>query len=379
MSSFKAWLHDTTLRDGEQMPGVVFGFNEKITLAEMIMEFGAHLIDIMPVVSDTEFMVTKELTEMFGNRVSATCRIKKSDVDTAIDAGASRVTLFAPLSDLHIEQKLRSSRGENLERTSGMIDYARSHGLGVDFAGEDTSRSDYGYLMEFIKNIQSRIQVFFIADTVGCLTPNSTRNLVSYLKRNCKCGIGVHMHNDFGLATANTVEGVLAGADVFSGTFTGIGERAGNAPTEEVVLALECLHRRGNNFRLGMLKEICGLVQDYSGVAAQRHKPVIGENAFAHESGIHVDGVVKNPETYEAFRPELVGQERKMALGKHSGRKAVEYFLRKTLHGKAQGAENAGTILEHIKRESENPGPAISSRNPVAFSFPGKERIGVSQ
>ena len=182
-------IHDTTLRDGEQMPGVVLGFNEKIKLAEKIMEFGTSLIDIMPVVSDSEFRVTKELTDMFGSRVSATCRVKKADIDTAMKAGARRITIFTPLSDLHIGQKLKISREENLRRALDMTDYARSHGLLVDFAGEDATRSDFGYFRHFLKSIHNRIQVFFIADTVGCLTSKSTGNMVTYLKKNFSCDI----------------------------------------------------------------------------------------------------------------------------------------------------------------------------------------------
>ncbi len=320
-------IHDTTLRDGEQMPGVVFDFNEKIKLAEKIMQFDADLIDIMPVVSDSEFRVTKELTDMFGDKVSATCRIKKSDVDIAMDAGAERVTLFTPLSDLHITHKLRISREENLKKTSEMVDYARAHGLIVDFAGEDTSRADFNYFKRFLKEIHNRISVFFIADTVGCLTPKSTRNLVSYLKKNLNCQVGIHTHNDFGMATANAVEGVLAGADYFSGTFTGIGERAGNAAIEEVCIALKHLHGRDLKVKSEMLLEICDMVQEFSGVKIQRHKPVIGENAFAHESGIHVDGVLKDPRTYEFFEPESVGQKRKICMGKHSGRSILKHMF----------------------------------------------------
>ncbi len=301
------------------MPGVVMSFDEKLRLAEKIMEFGTGLIDIMPVVSDSEFRVTKELVAMFGDRVSATCRAKKADINTAIKAGASRVTMFAPLSDIHIKKKLGTDRETNLERAIQMIDYARKHGLAVDFAGEDSSRADYEYFKHFVGSIQNLIKVFFVADTVGCLTPEHTRNVISHMKKSFSCPIGIHTHNDFGMATANTVEAALSGADYLSGTFTGIGERAGNAPIEEVCISLKHLHGKDIGVRYEMLKEICDMVQEHTGVEMQKHKPVVGEHAFAHESGVHVDGVMKSPETYESFKPESVGHKRKICIGKHSG------------------------------------------------------------
>lgn len=356
-------IHDTTLRDGEQAPGVVLDFNEKIKLAEKIMQFGASLIDIMPIVSDSEFRVTKELTDMFGDRVSATCRTKKSDIDVAIDANAKRVTLIIPMSDLHITKKLGISREENIQRALEMIDYARSHGMIVDFAGEDASRADFGYFKQFLKETHNEIAVFFIADTVGCLTPDSTRNLVYYLKKNFSCRIGLHMHNDFGLATANTIEGALSGADYFSGTFTGIGERAGNAPIEEVCVALKCLHGKDVKVRYEMLKEVCDLVQEFSGVTAQKHKPIIGENAFTHESGIHVDGILKHTGTYESFDPESVGHVRKIRIGKHSGRGAIQHVF-----GEHLSEEDSSMILKEIKNATESKKAPTKSKN--GFSAP---------
>jgi len=364
-------IHDTTLRDGEQMPGVVFGFDEKIKFAEKIVQFGVGLIDIMPVVSESEFRVTRELASLFGGRVSATCRAKKSDVDAALDAGAERVTLFAPLSDLHITRKLGIDREENLRRALEMIDYARAHGLTVDFAGEDSSRSDFGYLAGFLKEIQDKVDVFFMSDTVGCLTPESSYSIVSYLKRNFRCQVGIHMHNDFGMATANTVEGVLAGADYFSGTFTGIGERAGNAPTEEVCAALRFLHGIDTGVREGMLREICGMAQKFSGVSVQRHKPIVGENAFSHESGIHVDGVLKEPRTYEFLDPSSVGHERKIYFGKHSGESALRHLL-----GGMPG-ESAGAVLKEIKDQCERSRISLSADELLAAIFRARRERAV--
>ncbi|MBU4246530.1 homoaconitate hydratase [archaeon] len=341
------------------MPGVVFGFGEKIRMAEKIMDFGADLIDIMPAVSETEFRATKELTRMFGNRVSATSRAKKPDIDAAINAGAERITLFSPLSDLHIAQKLKITRDENIRNSCEMIDYARSHGIAVDFAGEDATRADMAYLKQFLKEIHGKIAMFFIADTVGCLTPESARKLVWYVRNSARCEVAIHFHNDFGMATANTVEGILAGADCFSGTFTGIGERAGNAPIEEVCTALHYLCGMEVNVKFNMLKEICGTVQELSGIRLQKHKPLVGENAFAHESGIHVDGILKNPKTYEFLNPEDVGQKRKICIGKHSGRKGIEHVLREKC-GDEIAPEDAEIVLKAIKEAYERKRDSLS-------------------
>ena len=348
-------IHDTTLRDGEQTPGVVFRPNEKIRLAKKAIEFGVDLIDVMPTVSDSEFRVTKELAAMFGEKVSATCRSKKEDIDLAISAGAKRATLFSPLSDLHITQKLRISREENIKRSVEMIDYAVSRGLIVDFAGEDATRADLGYLKEFLQAIHKKIGIFFIADTVGCLTPEPARKLVWYVKNNTSCLVGLHMHNDFGMATANTLEGIRAGADVFSGTFTGIGERAGNAPIEEVCVAIKHLYNIEYDFKwkLEMLKEICDYVQKISGVTLQKHKPLVGENAFSHESGIHVDGVLKNARTYEFLEPEAVGHKRRIVIGKHSGKKALQHLVGGKISLDGLDASNMELAMKEIKKIHE--------------------------
>lgn len=351
-------IHDTTLRDGEQMPGVVFSFEEKLTLAEKFIDFGVDLIDIMPTVSKTEFEVTKNLADFYPGKISASCRLKKEDIDLTMQTGVKRITLFTPLSDIHLEKKLRVSREENLMRSVEMIDYARYHGLKVDFAGEDSTRADMDYLLSFIKSVENRVEIFFLADTLGCLTPKSTFDFVSKIKQNCNCKIGLHIHNDFGLATANTLEGIRAGVDVFSGTFTGIGERAGNAPIEEVCTGLKFLHGIELNVNYEKLTDICRQVEEFSGIKLQRHKPIIGTNVFSHESGIHVDGVLKEPRTYEYFDPSFVGQKREFLFGKHSGRGSLKKIL-----GNRFSGEEITIILGGIKSLSEAKGISLTESN----------------
>ncbi len=341
------------------MPGVVFNFDEKLKLADKSIEFGSDLIDIMPAVSGTEFKVTQELTSRYGSKISAACRCRKSDIDIAINAGASRIELIAPLSDLHIIHKLRTTRDEVVRSALEMIDYAHAHGLIVDVAGEDASRADLEYLKRFLNEVGNSTAVFFLSDTVGCLTPESTRKLVWFVKNNFRGSVCLHVHNDCGMATANTVEGIFAGADYFSGTFTGIGERAGNAPIEEVCVALRYLYDIEINVKYESLKEICDMVQEFSGVKVQQHKPVVGENAFSHQSGIHVDGMLKNPKMYEFFEPEAVGQKRRFFFGKHTGSAAI-----KKLFG--EDADIPG-ILDMIKGLSEEGKTSFSEDELVAL------------
>lgn len=349
----KIRLFDTTLRDGEQMPGVIFTPEQKIELAVAFSDFGIDIIDLMPVVSETEKKTVKTIVGMrLDAEISASCRLVKEDIETAIDCDVGRITLFSPLSDLHLEHKLKISREANLNKALSMVDYAKSHGLVVDFAGEDSTRADEDYLVHFINQMSGKIDIFFAADTLGCLTPLATYELVKKIKENCKCTLGLHEHNDFATATASAVAGLSAGADVFSGTFCGIGERAGNAPIEEVCLALKFFHNIDLGVKYGKLTEICGLVSKYSGVAIHPHKPIVGANAFTHESGIHVDGMIKHPRTYQNIDAELVGQRMRFLFGKHSGKSVIRYTLKK--HNMEKEEKEIDGLLDEVKTTSEN-------------------------
>jgi len=359
---------DTTLRDGEQAPGVVFGANEKIELAQKISDFGADIIDLMPVVSKTETMVAKELASRgLTAEISASCRLKKEDIENALDCGMSRIILFTPLSDIHLEHKLRISRTENIGRALEMIDLARSYGLKVDFAGEDTSRADHGYLMEFLGEIEGKIGIFFAADTLGCWTPFKAYLAISELKKDFRCQIGMHEHNDFGLATANTLAGINAGADAFSGTFLGLGERAGNAPIEEVCLGLAHLEGMELKVKFEKITELCTLVSAYGGMPIHRNKPMVGENAFSHESGIHADGVAKNPRTYEYFSPETIGQKSRFLFGKHTGRGILKHAL--TRNNRAVSEDMLESLLQKIKLASEEHRISFTEQEVVGLAY----------
>lgn len=340
---------DTTLRDGEQMPGVVFSKKQKIELAKKISEFGIDFIDLMPAVSKTEREVAECLiNEGLRDKILASVKMQKDHISIIRDIGMKGIFLITPISDVHLEKKLGTTRQKNLEKALESIDYAREQGLEVNLAGEDASRSDFRYLVDFANSLEGRIEYFFPCDTLGILTPRQTYEFIRKLKEETNCKIGLHIHNDFGQATANTLAGIEAGADLFSGTFTGIGERAGNAPIEEIILALRFQYDKNLQLNYEMTKEICNLVEKYSEIKLQKHKPIIGENVFSHESGIHVDGILKHPENYESFDPREIGRRRRILFGKHSGISGLRY-----LFGERFSGNQYQEMLQEIKSKSE--------------------------
>jgi isopropylmalate/homocitrate/citramalate synthase len=349
----KPLVFDTTLRDGEQMPSVVFKPEEKLELARKFDEFGVNYIDVMPVISECEKKTVRRLIEEnLGSEITASCRSKKEDIDDSADCGVERVTVFAPLSDVNLRYGIGIDREENLRRALENIDYAKSRGLKVDFAGVDSSRSEKDYLGRFIDEVSGKIGIFFVADTLGCLTPKISYELVGFVKDRSKSLVGVHMHNDFGLATANTFAGLEAGADVVSGTFNGIGPTAGNAPLEEICMGLKHLYGLDLGLKYEMLGEICNLVEHYSGIELQKHKPISGEYAFDHEAGVHVAALIEEPLTFENFDPKTIGRERRIIFGKKSGKNAVRYALQK--NSKEFSDKDIEKTLEYLKFLSEH-------------------------
>ena len=361
---------DSTLRDGEQMPRVVFSKEQKIDLTKKFIDFGIDMIDLMPAISRSETEVAEYLVGIgMKDKITASTLSRKEHIDLAKSIGLSNITLFTSTSDIHLDKKLHTTRKENLEKVVKYTEYAKDTGLIVSFAGEDSSRADLGYLIEFINSLEDKIDYFFPCDTLGVLTPKQTYEFIRRLKQETDCKIGLHIHNDFGQATANTLTGIEAGADLFSGTFTGIGERAGNASIEEVVMALRFQYNRELPLKYESLGELCDLVEEYSGVRLQRHKPISGESAFSHESGIHVDGVLKYPRNYENFNPKLIGRQRKILFGKHSGTCGLRY-----LFGDGFSDSQYVEMLQEIKSRAESERTAFSEQE-TREMFESKEAI----
>ncbi len=324
---------DTTLRDGEQTPGLALKPNEKLEIALLLQELGVDSIEAgFPAVSRGEYEAVKMISrEVTTSEVVVLCRCNRSDIDLAVDCDVDAVHLFIATSDIHLKYKLKISRDEALRRAVEAVEYAKSHGLTVEFSAEDSTRTDWQWLAKFFQEVvNAGADRIDIADTVGVMWPSKMQALVKYILENVKGNyiLSVHCHNDFGMATANSIAAVEAGARQVHVTIAGLGERAGNAPLEEVVTALHFLLGYNTGIRFEKLKHVCDRVLEITKFNIAPNKPIIGINAFSHESGIHVHGIIENPQTYEPIPPELIGAKRRIVIGKHSGRHAIEYILK---------------------------------------------------
>lgn len=323
-------IYDTTLRDGEQTPGVCFGFEEKLEIARKLDQFKINQIEAgFPIVSERERETVKAIaSEGLDAEILALTRTKPEDIDAAIDCDVDGIITFIGTSDIHLEHKMHIARSDAVNIAEKAIEYAKDHGLFVAFSAEDATRTD----IEFLKRIygiaeECKADRVHIADTTGAITPQGIDYLVRELVKDLNIDLALHCHNDFGLAVINSITGILAGAKGISTTVNGIGERAGNASLEELIMALKILYGKDLGFKTKYIKELSDLVSTYSGLPIPYNKPVVGNNVFRHESGIHVDAVIEEPLCYEPYVPELVGQRRQLVLGKHSGCRAVRAKL----------------------------------------------------
>jgi len=324
---------DTTLRDGEQTPGLALKPSEKLEIALLLQDLGVDSIEAgFPAVSRGEYEAVKIIArEVSSSEIVALCRCNRYDIDLALDCDVDAVHLFIATSDIHLKYKLKISREEALRRAIEAVEYAKSHGLVVEFSAEDSTRTEWSWLARFFQEVvNAGADRLDIADTVGVMWPSRMQALVRYILENVRGNyvLSVHCHNDFGMATANSIAAVEAGAGQVHVTVAGLGERAGNAPLEEVVTALHFLLGYRTNIRFEKLKHVCDRVLEITKFNIAPNKPIIGINAFSHESGIHVHGIIENPQTYEPIPPELIGAQRRIVIGKHSGKHAVEYILK---------------------------------------------------
>ncbi|NLI69469.1 MAG: homocitrate synthase [Firmicutes bacterium] len=348
-------LVDTTLRDGEQTAGVVFSNNEKIRIAKMLDGVGVHQIEAgIPVMGGDEKEVISRLTQLgLGASIMAWNRAHIEDVKHSMDCGVDAVAISISTSDIHIAHKLQKSREWVLNSMAETVEFAKSNQLYVSVNAEDASRSDLDFLIEFARvagNLGADRLRF--CDTVGALEPFKTYEVISRLLEKTDLEIEMHTHNDFGLATANALAGVKAGARFVGVTVNGLGERAGNAPLEEVAMALKFLFNVKMDVKTKDFRELSDYVAMASGRPLPICKPIVGNNMFAHESGIHADGVIKNPNTYEIFSPEEVGLERQIVLGKHSGSNAI--IMKFKEYGINLSNEEAEKILPILRSTTIN-------------------------
>ena len=344
---------DVTLRDGEQMPGVVFRADEKLDIALRLDEIGVEVIEAgFPVVSSAEMNAVKEVCNLgLKAKISALSRSVKKDVDAAIDCGVDMISVFIATSDLHLKHKLHMSCPEAIACALQTVEYAKDHGLIVRFSAEDATRTDFETLKKLYKKAEEyHADYVSVADTVGIMNPRTTHYMISELRKSIKTPICMHCHDDLGMALANTLAGAEAGARQLHTTVNGIGERSGNTPLEELLIALR-LHYDIESYDLSKIKDLSQLVQTYSDVPVAKNKAVVGTNAFSHESGIHVAAVLEEPRTYELYSPELVGAARHIIIGKHTGVKALKYITQRM--GYYLKDQELGDLSERVKMCSE--------------------------
>ncbi|OPY54372.1 MAG: (R)-citramalate synthase CimA [Methanosaeta sp. PtaU1.Bin055] len=326
----KVRLLDTTLRDGEQTPGVSLTQEEKVSIARHLDALGLDVIEAgSAVTSEGERKTMKALAEEgLRAEICSYVRARTGDVDLALDCDVDSIHLVVPVSDLHIRSKLRSDREKVLRSAVTVTEYAKDHGLLVELSGEDASRADEGYLtLLYRAGIDAGADRLCFCDTVGVLVAEKAFEIFSRLSE-LPAPLSVHCHDDFGLATANTVAALRGGASMAHVTVNGIGERGGNTSLEEVVMTLESLYGIKTEIQCQELYTLSRLVSRLTGIPVAPNKAIVGENAFTHEAGIHVHGLLADTSTYEPIHPETVGRKRRIVLGKHAGRSSVELALR---------------------------------------------------
>ncbi|MBI2976976.1 MAG: 2-isopropylmalate synthase [Chloroflexi bacterium] len=344
-------IFDTTLRDGEQSPGATMTSAEKLEVARALARMGVDIIEAgFPAASPDDLEAVRRIAVEVGSATHAPngslpaicglARANKNDIDKAWEAvrhaARPRIHTFLATSEIHMKYKLKMDREQVMERVAEMVAYARSLCADVEFSPEDAGRSDPEFLYVVLEEaIKAGASTLNIPDTVGYTTPDEFSALIAGIVKNTRgiehCTVSVHCHDDLGLATANTLAGIAAGARQAEVTINGIGERAGNTSLEEVVMAL---HTRRPVFNLSTgidtthIMRVSRLVSNYTGIVVQPNKAIVGANAFAHEAGIHQDGMLKHQQTYEIMRPETVGvTQTRLVLGKHSGRHALKARL----------------------------------------------------
>lgn len=338
----KIKIFDTTLRDGEQSPGCSMTINEKIRVAKQLEMLNVDIIEAgFAIVSEGDFNSVKEISKAVKNpTVASLARATVKDIDTAFEAVKyaknPRIHTFIATSDIHMMYKLKMSKQEVLQRAIDAVKYAKSYVNDVEFSAEDASRSDWDFLVEvYTAAINAGATTINVPDTVGFITPDEMYDMISYIKNNVpninKADISVHCHNDLGLAVANSLAAVKAGARQIECTINGIGERAGNAAMEEIVLGMKTRKDKYGGYTDIITEEIINssrLVSEITNFNVQPNKAIVGSNAFLHESGIHQHGVINNSLTYEIIDPKSIGiVKSNIVLGKHSGHHAINKKL----------------------------------------------------
>ncbi|MBU4535836.1 MAG: 2-isopropylmalate synthase [Euryarchaeota archaeon] len=343
-------IFDTTLRDGEQTPGVAITVDEKIGIAKKLDQLGVDVIEVgFPAASEGEKEAAKAILDLGLNaKVCGLARVLKNDLDAVLDSELDYIHTFIGTSPLHREYKLKMNQEEILDKAVEAVEYVKDHGVLVEFSAEDATRTEFPFLTEIYQSVEDAGADYInVPDTVGVMVPTAMHWLIRKLKKNINIPISVHCHDDFGLAVANSLASVEAGAQQVHATINGLGERAGNASLEEVVMALITRYDIPMDIRTSQLVNLSDFVSRITGVRMPPNKAIVGENAFAHEAGIHVHGVLEKAETYEPITPEMVGHTRRIVLGKHTGANALRSKLDE--YGIEMSEKQFCTVYDQIK------------------------------
>mgnify|MGYP003305737238 FL=1 len=340
---------DSTLREGEQHPGVSFTNKQRIQIAWMLDYFGVDQIEISPIISNDHAVATKTIIKQgLSADIVAHGRALKEDIDVSLKCDASWVAAYLGISDIHLKDKLRISRDEALNRAVKTVEYAKAHGLKIRFTVEDGCRADPQFLIKVCKAIEEAgVDRISLPDTVGVLRPIGMSNFVKKVRSEVNVPLDAHVHNDIGFALANAFAACDAGADQIHTTIDGIGERTGIPSLAETAVALTYLYKSPNDFRLDMLVDLSRLIEQYTTIRPYDSKPIVGESAYKHKAGTHLAAILKNPAAYEPIPPRTVGQTRKAVFGELAGKTGAEYLM--SILGLEKNVKNAKSVANGLK------------------------------
>ncbi len=323
-------IFDTTLRDGEQTPGVALTVEKKLEIAHALSDLGVDIIEAgFPINSETEFNAVKRISREVDTTICGLARALKPDLDKCMEAEVGLVHTFISTSPQHLKYQMNKSEEEVYEMAVDAVEYVVDRGFPCLFSPMDATRTEIPYLIKVCRGVEEAgAKIINIPDTVGIMYPRKMRSLMEKIREEIKIDLDVHCHNDFGMAVANTLAAVEGGCNQVQVAVNGLGERAGNADLEQVVMSLKMLYGVKTNINTRKLYPISKLVERLTGVRVMPNFPIVGDNAFAHESGIHVHAVLKKPVTFEPIKPEMVGARRRLVIGKHVGVHGIKAKLK---------------------------------------------------